>query len=103
MSEELKVDLEALGRLSPQLTDLAAKVSEAAGKARSAPSGDSPSAKAAQTVAGQVLPGVQKMVATRISNVADVVEQTRTQFGDTEEHIQASLASVGNLLPSANG
>lgn len=102
MADELKADLDALGRLSKQLKALSDKVSASAAKPAGSVSGDSPSAVAAQQVSTQVVPGVQKMVAGRISAVADLAAQTATEFGDTEEHVRASLASMGTLAPAGS-
>lgn len=102
MSDELKADLDALGRLAKQLKALSDKVSASAETPVGGASGDSPAAVAARQVSEQVVPGVQKMVAGRISAVADLAGQTATQFGDTEEHVRASLASMGTLAPAGS-
>lgn len=88
MTDQLKVDLEALERLSPQLEVLATKLADAARKSSSSViSADSPSAAAAQRLSGQAIPGLQRTVAARLRTVADWSVQARNGFATTEEDI----------------
>ncbi|MDO3068472.1 hypothetical protein P5W11_09635 [Mycobacteroides abscessus subsp. bolletii] len=97
MTEQLEVDLDALGKLSPQLEGFAAKLTKAAESHPGGESGASPSTVAIRALVEKSIPGLQRTLAARLNTVADLTQQAKTQFGDTEEHIQQTIKSAAGL------
>lgn len=95
--EQLKVDLAALGKLSPQLQGLATKLTNAATSHPGGESGRSPATVAIGKLVSRSIPNLQRTLAARLNTVADLSAQTVTQFGDTEEHITQTLRSAAGL------
>jgi len=95
--EQLKVDLAALGKLSPQLQGLATKLTKAATSHPGGESGRSPATVAIGKLVSKSVPNVQRSLAARLNTVADLSAQTVTQFGDTEEHVTQAIRSAAGL------
>ncbi|CPS24996.1 Uncharacterised protein [Mycobacteroides abscessus subsp. abscessus] len=95
--EQLKVDLAALGKLSPQLQGLATKLTKAATSHPGGESGRSPATVAIGKLVSRSIPNVQRTLAARLNTVADLSAQTVTQFGDTEEHVTQTIRSAAGL------
>ncbi|SIG37863.1 Uncharacterised protein [Mycobacteroides abscessus subsp. abscessus] len=97
MTDQLKVDLEALGKLSPQLHGMSDKLSTAAASPGTVKEGDNPSLVAARKLVQQAIPDLQKAFAGRCSNVADFSVQAKNGFGDTDEHLRQLIQSATGL------
>ncbi|CPT23775.1 Uncharacterised protein [Mycobacteroides abscessus subsp. abscessus] len=95
--EQLKVDLAALGKLSPQLQGLGAKLTKAASAHPGGESGRSPATVAIGKLVSKSIPNLQRTLAARLNTVADLSAQTVTQFGDTEEHVTQTIRSAAGL------
>lgn len=95
--EKLEVDLAALGKLSPQLQGMAGKLTKAASAHPGGESGGSPATAAIGRLVEKSIPGVQRTLAARLNTVADLAQQAKTQFGDTEEHIRQTISSAAGL------
>lgn len=95
--EQLKVDIAALGKLSPQLQGLGTKLTKAASNHPGGESGRSPATVAIGKLVSKSIPGLQRTLAARLNTVADLSAQTVTQFGDTEEHVTQTLRSAAGL------
>ncbi|PVA77651.1 hypothetical protein [Mycobacteroides abscessus] len=101
--DKLRLALEALDKLSPELNTMADKLNKAASSPAEVKDGDAPSLVAARRLATQALPGLQRAFAGRCSNVADLSVQTRNGFGDTEDHVTQLIQSVTGLSRGGNG
>jgi len=97
VTEQLEVDLDALGKLSPELQGLATKLTTAANSHSGVESGGSPATTAIRALVEKSIPGVQRTLAARLNTVADLSQQAKTQFGDTEAHIQQTIRSAAGL------
>lgn len=95
--DKLKLDLEALDKLSPTLKDIAKRVNAKADNPAKIEAGEAPSLVAIRELVTQAIPGLQRAFAARCTNVADLSVQTRNGFGDTEEHVTRLIASVTGL------
>lgn len=95
--EQVKVDLAALGKLSPELQGLATKLTKAASAHPGGESGRSPATVAIGKLVEKSIPGLQRTLAARLNTVADLSAQTVAQFGDTEEHIEQAIRSAAGL------
>lgn len=95
--DQLKVDLAALGKLSPQLQGLGAKLAKAASAHPGGESGRSPATVAIGKLVSKSIPNVQRSLAARLNTVADLSAQTVAQFGDTEEHVTQMIRSAAGL------
>ncbi|OLT79229.1 hypothetical protein BKG58_20215 [Mycobacteroides abscessus subsp. abscessus] len=93
----MKVDLAALGKLSPQLQGLGAKLTKAASAHPGGESGRSPATVAIGKLVSKSIPNLQRTLAARLNTVADLSAQTVTQFGDTEEHVTQTIRSAAGL------
>ncbi|WP_193604097.1 hypothetical protein [Mycobacteroides abscessus] len=93
----MKVDLEALGKLSPELNTLANKLSGKAARPPKVEAGEAPSLVAVRELLSQAIPGLQRAFAGRCTNVADWSVQAKNGFGDTEEHVTQLIKSTGAL------
>ncbi|SKG10803.1 Uncharacterised protein [Mycobacteroides abscessus subsp. massiliense] len=101
--EKLRLALEALDKLSPQLNTMARKLNEQAANPSKVKDGDVPSQGAAWRLVIQALPGLQRAFAGRCTNVADLSIQTRNGFGDTEDHVTQLIQSVTGLSRGGHG
>ncbi|WP_457226645.1 hypothetical protein [Mycobacteroides abscessus] len=101
--DKLRLALEALDKLSPELNTMAKKLNEQAANPAKVKDGDVPSQVAARRLVTQALPGLQRAFAGRCSNVADLSVQTRNGFGDTEDHVTQLIQSVTGLSRGGNG
>lgn len=99
--ENLKVDLEALGKLSPELDTLGKKLYGKAANPPKVEAGDAPSLVAVRELLTQAIPGLQRAFAGRCTNVADWSVQAKNGFGDTEEHVTQLIRSTGGLSRTA--
>lgn len=95
--DKLKIDLEALGKLSPDLQGLATRLTKAASSHPGGESGRSPATVAISKLVSKSIPNMQRSLAARLNTVADLSAQTVTQFGDTEEHITQTIRSAAGL------
>lgn len=95
--EKLKVDLEALGKLSPELRGYAKKLTDKASNPPKVEAGDTPSMQALQRLAMQVMPDLQRAFAGRCTNVADVSVQAKNGFANTDDDLRKLIESVSGL------
>ncbi|OHU29123.1 hypothetical protein [Mycobacteroides chelonae] len=93
----MKLDLEALDKLSPELKKIATDLTKKADNPPKVEAGDTPTMEAVRRLATRAMPGVQRAFAGRCSNLADLSVQTRNGFGDTEEHVTQLIQSVAGL------
>lgn len=84
MTDQLRIDLDALGRLLPQVRQLAEQVNS--GVAEVIPAGGvvnadaQPSLAAAQQMSSSTLSEVRRAVARRFMAIADMIDEGRSQF-----------------------
>ncbi|SKR18985.1 Uncharacterised protein [Mycobacteroides abscessus subsp. abscessus] len=100
--EQLKVDLEALGKLSAELSTLGKKLSGKAANPPKVEAGDAPSLVAVRELLTQAIPGLQRAFAGRCTNVAEWSVQAKNGFGDTEEHVTQLIRSTSGLSRTAH-
>jgi hypothetical protein len=102
---DLQLELNALGRLQPELRVLGGLLKMAASNASAGTpvdaESDMPSLVAARSVSDQTIPAVQTLLADRFIEVGDLVEQARTQFARADDDRAAVITSAGSLLPTA--
>jgi hypothetical protein len=103
MATVLELELEALGRLRPELRTLggllrAAADHPSAGAVADADA-DSPSLVAARAVSNETIPTAQKAVADRFLEVGDLIELARAQFARSDGDLTTVITSAGSLLP----
>lgn len=96
MGDALKLDLEALGRLRPQIESLVDKINSET-PAPSASTGADPALAALHDLTGRTLPNVQKIVTGFMGNFAEVEEAGRRGFIATEEHGAALFRVMPDL------
>ena len=101
--DKLKVDLEALEKLSPELKKLATNLTNKAASPPKVEDGDTPTMEAIRRLATQTMPSVQRAFAGRCANLADLSMQTKNGFGDTEEHVTQLIQSVAGLSRGGRG
>jgi hypothetical protein len=102
----LQADLDALGRLLPQLTSLADEAKHdvsASIPADGGADGDTPSLAAAHEMSTRTLPTVQAAVAGRFGKVAELIEHARSGFITTDGQLQAAISTVPTLQPPPTG
>ena len=103
MATPLELELEALGRLRPQLHDLGSSLKQAAQSPQAGavadPSADSPLLVAARAVSHETIPGVQGVIADRFLEVGDLVERARTNFAHADQDLTSAINAGGSLLP----
>ncbi|WP_205877581.1 hypothetical protein [Mycobacterium camsae] len=103
----LQADLDALGRLKPQLQTLVWQVTQglpheipAAG---TVDAGAVPSLAAAQEMSTRTLPTIKAAVAGRFSTLADLIDLARQGFVANEEQLQAALTRMPTLQRPSTG
>lgn len=106
----LRLQIEALARLAPQLATLGALVKTSAGAAPVAQAADaeSPSAAAAGLVRAESIAGLQSAIADRFALVGEKAHQVAMAFAVvegmmTEDTVAAVMTGSGSLLPPAPG
>lgn len=98
MVDRLSVDLEALGRLRPQVQELAQAIQgDAASSAGSASTGSDPALAAIASLASRTLPNTEKIVAGWMNVFGEVCEAGREGFIANEEHGVALMKCVPTL------
>lgn len=97
----LRLELDSLGRLGPELRALAAKVSESLVPATGGI--DTPTLVAARLMSVETLPAFRSAVADRLTSIGDRVDRARTEFAvadaDRAAVITGSCASPSSLVP----
>jgi hypothetical protein len=107
MAEPLQVDIDALGRLLPQLNSLSAELSK--GAPASIPAGGTvdaaavPSLAAAQEMSARTLPVAQAAVAARFGKIGELIEKARAGFVKSDGELQQAINTVPTLQPPAAG
>jgi hypothetical protein len=103
----LQADLDALGRLQPELAVLAWQVTQ--GVPHVIPAGGTgeagavPSLAAAQEMTTRTLPVIQTTVAGRFSKLAEMIERARQGFIASEEQLLTAVDTIPTLQrPSPN-
>jgi hypothetical protein len=103
MTTPLQVEIDALGRLRPQLSELGNSLRQAAQSSHMGatpdPGADSPSLVAARAVSGEAIPAVQSVIADRFTEVGDLVEMARTRFTRADQDLITAINAGGSLLP----
>lgn len=98
MTDRIAADVEALGRLRPQVSELAQAIQgDAASSAGSSSSGSDPALAAIASLTTKMLPNTEKIVAGWMNVFGDVCEAGRQGFIATEEHGVALMKSVPTL------
>jgi hypothetical protein len=103
---DLRVDLDALGRLKPQLDQLAGEVKEGvpceipAGGVIDA--GAVPSLAAAQEMSTRTLPVVKSAVAGRLMKVGELIDHARAGFVTADGQLLAAVNKLPTLQPLHN-
>lgn len=107
MATPLELQLEALGRLRPQLellgNSLRMRAQAPNMSAPADPGGDSPSLVAARAVSSQTIPAVQGVIANRFTEVGDLVEMARLQFAESDQTLITAINAGDSLLPPPAG
>ncbi|ORA11603.1 hypothetical protein [Mycobacterium asiaticum] len=105
MTTQLELELEALGRLRPELRTLGEVLRMVAHRpsAGAVPDADadSPSLVAAREVSYDTIPGLQTVVADRFTKVGDLIEQARNAFARTDGDLITVIESAGTLAPGS--
>ncbi|OBI82497.1 hypothetical protein [Mycobacterium asiaticum] len=105
MTTQLELELQALGRLRPELQTLGEVLRMVAHRpsAGAVPDAavDSPSLVAARAVSYETIPDLQTVVADRFTTVGDLIEQARNAFARTEGDLMAVIESAGTLAPGS--
>ena len=96
MGDPIKLELEALGRLRPQIESLVDRIKSETPTASSSAGAD-PALAALQDLTGRALPNVQKIVTGFMGNFAEVEEAGRRGFIATEEHGAALFRVMPDL------
>lgn len=97
----LQADLEALGRLKPQMQTLVWQVTQ--GLPHEIPSGGAvdagavPSLAAAQEMSIRTLPTIKATVAGRFAKLADMIDLARQGFVATEEQLLTAVNTMPTL------
>ncbi len=97
----LQADLEALGRLKPQVQTLVWQVTQ--GLPHEIPGGGTvdagavPSLAAAQEMSTRTLPTIKATVAGRFSKLADMIDLARQGFVASEGQLQAAINTMPTL------
>ncbi|OBK21240.1 hypothetical protein A5634_10535 [Mycobacterium asiaticum] len=104
----LQADLDALGRLRPQISALVWQVTQ--GLPHEIPAGGTvdadavPSLVAAQQMSTRTLPVVKTVVAGRFTKVAEMIDLARRSFLASEEELLTVVNKVPTLLrPPTSG
>ncbi|DAZ90186.1 Uncharacterised protein [Mycobacteroides abscessus subsp. bolletii] len=100
--DKLKVDLDALDKLAPDMSARAKRVYDKAASPAKIAAGEAPSLVAVRELVTQAVPDLQRAFAGRCANVADLSVQTKNGFGDTEEHVTRLIMSVTGLSRTAH-
>ena len=102
VSDDLRADLDGLGRLSTDLRVQAAGISQGA-SAQVSQAVDAaieqPSAAVCRVVSGETIPGLAEVFGDRLAEVADLVDVARTLFTEESSDRAAVVTSAGSLLP----
>ncbi|MHA3020025.1 hypothetical protein ACXPWS_07095 [Mycobacterium sp. BMJ-28] len=104
MAEEtLVADLAAMGRLLPQVQDLAGEVRQGLPSSISVTGtvaeGVVPSLAAAQSMATGTTPFIRSVVAARFVKIAEMIEIARRGFVTTDEQLLTVVNAIPTLQP----
>lgn len=103
---DLRVDLDALGRLKPQLDQLAGEVKEGVpGEIPAAgvvDAGAVPSLAAAQEMTTRTLPVVKSAVAGRLMKVGELIDHARSGFVTADGQLLSAVNKLPTLQPLHN-
>lgn len=98
MTDRIAADLEALGRLRPQASELAQSIQDdATSAAASGSKGTDPALTAIESLTNKMLPNAEKIVAGWMNVFGEVCEAGRQGFIANEEHGVALMKSVPTL------
>ncbi len=97
MTDRIKADLDALGKLRPQVQELAQSVQSEASSVGAAAGGADPALAAIASLTGRTLPNTQKVVASWMNVFGEVCEAGRQGLIANEEHGVALMKSVPTL------
>lgn len=98
MTDRIAADLEALGRLRPQVSELAQAIQgDAASAAGTVSGGTDPALAAIESLTSKMLPNTEKIVAGWMNVFGQVCEASRQGFIANEEHGVALMKSVPTL------
>lgn len=96
MADQIAIDVEALGRLKPQIDALVSSLNSGLPTSCPAASAD-PALAALHTLATGTLPNAQKIVTGWMSTMGEVCEAGRRGFIATDEHGAALMKAVPGL------
>jgi hypothetical protein len=106
MSNQFEMDMDALGRLSPQVQGVADRLTKDHDgsdvlRGQTVPAGgETPSLLAARTMTTDVVPGIEKQAANRFIAVADLVtEAARRIKGLDDAGLRSLISATPSLLP----
>ncbi|MEC4842613.1 hypothetical protein R2360_25345 [Mycobacteroides chelonae] len=106
MTDQIKIDFDALSRLSPQVKAVVQKLTSAGageaalGRASVPADGQTPSLLAAQRVTAEGLPKILGVIGNRMTEVSDLATKAVRQFKVLDEQgLQAAVTSTPTLLP----
>ncbi|MBB4854791.1 hypothetical protein HNP40_002183 [Mycobacteroides chelonae] len=97
MTDRIEADLDALGKLRPQVQELAQAIRGETAPAGATSDGTDPALVAISSLTGRTLPNAQKIVAGWMNVFGEVCEVGRQGLIGNEEHGVALMKSVPTL------
>ncbi|GLE58582.1 hypothetical protein NJBCHELONAE_38920 [Mycobacteroides chelonae] len=97
MDEILKADLEALGKLSPQLSAIADRIDGRILAGGNATKGADPALAAIQSMTSRTIPNVQRVASRRLRVIGELISEAHQEFVQHSSELETAFKNTPSI------
>lgn len=97
MDEILKADLEALGKLSPQLSAIADRIDGRISAGGNAARGSDPALVAINSMTMKTIPNVQRIASRRLRVIGELIGEAHQDFVQHSSELEAAFKNTPSI------
>ncbi|MBB4852954.1 ABC-type transporter Mla subunit MlaD [Mycobacteroides chelonae] len=97
MDEILKADLEALGKLSPQLSAIADRINGRISAGGDATTGADPALAAIQSMTTKTIPNVQRVASRRLRVIGELISEAHQDFVQHSSELETAFKNTPSI------
>lgn len=97
MDEILKADLEALGKLGPQVNAIADRINGRISTGGNATKGADPALAAIQSMTTKTIPNVQKIAVGRLRVIGELISEAHQDFVQHSSELETAIKNTPSI------
>lgn len=97
MDEILKADLEALGKLGPQVNAIAERINGRISTGGNAAQGADPALTAIQSMTTKTIPNVQRIAVARLTVIGELISEAHQDFVQHSSELETAIKHTPSI------